>query len=204
VATNVIVTVSWLWLLAVVALVHGVAVGRGLTSAQLGVWGVTSDGPWLRNLYVPGMLLSLIAALLIGILAALPAARREDSRVGVAVSGAVGPLLVAAAYFLATPRLVGARAEQFSAYLIAPYAVIAGLAGSVLVSALGPAGGPGSRPARTGRPVPPAEHTPASPSPPGPPAPPGTPALPAGPSAAGDSGTADRESEVARGRAAVE
>lgn len=138
VATNVIVTVSWLWLLAVVAVVHGVVVGRGLASAQLGVWDFTSDGPWLRNLYVPGMLLSLVAALIIGILAALPAARREDNRVGVAISGAVGPLLVAAAYFLATPRLAGARAEQFSAYLIAPYAVIAGLAGSVLVSALGP------------------------------------------------------------------
>jgi hypothetical protein len=143
VATNVTVTVSWLWLLAVVAVVHGVLVGRGLASAQLGVWDFTSDGPWLRNLYVPGMLLSLVAALIIGILAALPAARREDNRVGVAVSGAVGPLLVAAAYFLATPRLAGARAEQFSAYLIAPYAVIAGLAGSVLVSALGPTTRPG-------------------------------------------------------------
>jgi hypothetical protein len=139
VATNVIVTVGWLWLLAVVAVVHGVLVGRGLASAQLGVWDFTSDGPWLRNLYVPGMLLALVAALIIGIVAAFPAARRDDNRVGVAVSGAVGPLLVAAAYFLATPRLAGARAEQFSAYLIAPYAVIAGLAGSVLVSALGPA-----------------------------------------------------------------
>jgi hypothetical protein len=139
VAANVIITVCWLWLLAVVAVVHGVLAGRGLGTAQLGVWDFTSDGPWLRNLYVPGMLLSLVAALVIGVLAAWPAARREDSRVGVAVSGAVGPLLVATAYFLATPRLTGARAEQFSAYLIAPYAVIAGLAGSVLVSALGPA-----------------------------------------------------------------
>jgi hypothetical protein len=77
------------------------------------------------------------AALNIGVLAAVPAGRRGDNRVGVAVSGAVGPLVVAAAYFLAAPRLVGVRAdEQLSAYLIAPYAVIAGLAGSVLLSGL--------------------------------------------------------------------
>jgi hypothetical protein len=43
---------------------------------------------------------------------------------------------VAAAYFLAAPRLVGVRAEQLSAYLVAPYAVIAGLAGSVLITAV--------------------------------------------------------------------
>ncbi len=77
------------------------------------------------------------SALLIGALAAWPASRRGDSRVGVAVSGAFGPLVVAAAYFLAAPKLVGVQAdEQLSAYLIAPYAVVAGLAGSVLLVAL--------------------------------------------------------------------
>lgn len=182
VAANAIVTVCWLWLLAVIAIVHGVAVGRGLTSAQLGVWDFTSDGPWLRNLYVPGMLLSLVAALLIGILAAWPAARRDDNRVGVAISGAVGPLLVAAAYFVATPRLVDARAEQFSAYLIAPYAVIAGLAGSVLVTALGPATGQVSGRAVAALPAPPTESG----------QPPEQPVAP------------DEQPEVARGRAAVE
>jgi hypothetical protein len=186
VATNVIVTVSWLWLLAVLAVVHGVLVGRGLASAQLGVWDFTSDGPWLRNIYLPGMLLSLIAALVIGVLAAWPAARREDNRVGVSVSGAVGPLLVAAAYFLATPRLVGARAEQFSAYLIAPYAVIAGLAGSVLVSALGPAGGQPVGGSRSAPPVPPVES--------------GQPEQ----VSVVDPGTGDLAADAARGRAAVE
>jgi hypothetical protein len=185
VAANVIITVSWLWLLAVVAVVHGVLVGRGLSSAQLGVWDFTSDGPWLRNLYVPGMLLSLVAALVIGVVAALPAARREDSRVGVAVSGAVGPLLVAAAYFLATPRLTGARAEQFSAYLIAPYAVIAGLAGSVLVSALGPPGRPQPGGAGGGQAPPVADGYP--------------PQLPAGPAE-----RPDEQPEAARGRASVD
>jgi hypothetical protein len=147
VATNVIATVGWLWLLAVVAVIDGVVDGRGLATAQLGVWQFTdnSEGYWFRNLYLPGVALSLGSALIIGALAGLPAARRGDGRVGIAVSGAVGPLLVAAAYFLAAPRLVGVRAEQLSAYLVAPYAVIAGLAGSVLITAVrARAAGPGS------------------------------------------------------------
>lgn len=141
VAANVVVTVSWLWLLAVIAMGHGALTGHGIESAQLGVWEFTTDGPWFRGLYLPGSLLSLVAALVIGALAAWPAVRRQENRVGVAVSGAVGPLLITLAYFLATPQLAGTRSVQFSAYLIAPYAVIAGLAGSVLVSALGPVKG---------------------------------------------------------------
>jgi len=72
----------------------------------------------------------------IGALAARSAARRPAARVGAAISGMVGPLLAAAAYFLAAPRLVGIRAEQVSAHLMAPYAVVAGLAGSALVAAI--------------------------------------------------------------------
>jgi len=138
VAANVIATASWLWLLAVVAVIDGVATGRGLGSAQLGVWQITSDADrfWFRNIYLPGAALTLGSALVIGALAAWPAAKRLEGRVGTAVSGGVGPLLVAAAYFLAAPTLVGIRAEQLSAHLLAPYAVIAGLAGSVLVTAI--------------------------------------------------------------------
>jgi hypothetical protein len=154
VAANVIATVSWLWALAVAAVIDGVIAGRGLATAQLGVWEFADHGPWFRNLYVPGMLLSLTAALAFGILAAWPAARRGENRVGVAISGAVGPLLVAAAYFLAAPRMVGIRAEQLSAYLLAPYAVIAGLAGSVLISALGPPTGTNGATVTAVRPVP--------------------------------------------------
>jgi hypothetical protein len=139
VAANVIATMSWMWLLAVVAVIDGVAAGRGLGAAQLGVWQMTSDADqfWFRNIYLPGAALALGSAVVIGALAAWPAARRSDGRVGAAVSGGVGPLMVAAAYFLAAPTLVGVRAEQLSAHLLAPYAVIAGLAGSVLVTAIG-------------------------------------------------------------------
>jgi hypothetical protein len=138
VATNVIATVGFLWVLAILAVIDGVASGRGLATAQLAVWQFTDTTPgyWFRNLYLPGLALSLGAAFVIGALAAWPAARREGGRVGVAISGAVGPLLVAAAYFLAAPRPNSVPGEQLSAYLLAPYTVIAGLAGSVLTAAL--------------------------------------------------------------------
>ncbi|SDY20562.1 hypothetical protein SAMN05444365_1011044 [Micromonospora pattaloongensis] len=138
-ATNVVATLAWLWLIAVLAVVHGALSGRGLTAAQLGVWEMTADSErfWFRNyFYWPGAALALGSALVIGALAAWPSARRSENRVGAAISGGVGPLLVAAAYFLAAPRLAGIRGEQLSAHLMAPYAVIAGLAGSVLVTAL--------------------------------------------------------------------
>jgi hypothetical protein len=88
---------------------------------------------------LPGALLMLGAAFLLGVGASWAAGRRGDHRVGVAVSGAIGPVLVAAAYLLAIPGF-GSKDNQLSAYVTAPYAVIAGLAGSVLVSALGPRG----------------------------------------------------------------
>ncbi|MFV2008479.1 MULTISPECIES: hypothetical protein [unclassified Micromonospora] len=137
-ATNAIATVGWLWLLAVVAVIDSVISGTGLTSAQLGVWQITADSEqyWFRNIYLPGAALSLGSAFIIGAVSAWPAARDARRRVGAAISGGVGPVLIAAAYFLAAPRLVGPRAEQLSAHLLAPYAVIAGLAGSVLVTAI--------------------------------------------------------------------
>ncbi|MDG4834662.1 hypothetical protein O7627_35940 [Solwaraspora sp. WMMD1047] len=139
VASNIIGTAGWLWSLAVVAVASGVAAGRGLATAQLGVWQITSDGErfWYRDhLYWPAAALALGSALVIGALTARAAARTARTRVGATVSGAVGPLLVAVAYFLTAPRLIGSEPEQLSAHLMAPYAVIAGLAGSALVAAL--------------------------------------------------------------------
>ncbi|SCG55901.1 hypothetical protein [Micromonospora humi] len=138
-ATNLLATTGWLWLLAVVSVVDGVLSGRGLTTAQLGIWQISADraGFWIRDyFYWPGALLSLGSALLIGVLAARRAVRSPQARVGATASGAAGPLLVASAYLLAVPRLAGIAAEQLSAHLIAPYAVIAGVGGSVLVAAL--------------------------------------------------------------------
>ncbi|PTA44622.1 hypothetical protein [Micromonospora sp. RP3T] len=138
-ATNLIATTGWLWLLAVVSVVDGVLSGRGLTTAQLGIWQISADSArfWIRDyFYWPGALLSLGSALVIGVLAARRATRSPRVRVGAAASGAAGPLLVALAYLLAVPRLAGIAAEQLSAHLIAPYAVIAGVGGSILMAAL--------------------------------------------------------------------
>ncbi|GIF70407.1 hypothetical protein Ais01nite_84420 [Asanoa ishikariensis] len=138
-ASNVIATVGWLWLLAVVSVTEGVVSGGDQPPAQLGVWQITtgSDAFWFRDyLYWPGAALALGAAFVIGALVARRPARDPLHRVGAAVSGIAGPLVVASAYFLAAPRLSGIRAEQVSAHLLAPYAVLAGLAGSVLVTTL--------------------------------------------------------------------
>ncbi|MEH0985058.1 hypothetical protein [Micromonospora sp. CPCC 205556] len=139
VAVNVVATVGWLWLLAVVSVVDGVLAGRGLTSAQLGIWQIAHDSVrfWVRDyLYWPGALLATGSALMIGALAARRTARLAERRLGAAISGAAGPLLVAVAYFLAVPRLATIAPAQVSAHLIAPYAVIVGVAGSALVAAL--------------------------------------------------------------------
>ncbi|KXK61814.1 hypothetical protein AWW66_11555 [Micromonospora rosaria] len=137
---NLVATVAWLWLLAVAAVVDGVLAGRGLSTAQLGIWQLSADnaGFWLRDyFYWPGAALALGSALVIGVFAARRCARNPLRRVGAAVSGAAGPLLVAVAYFLVVPRLGTLGAEQVSAHLVAPYAVIVGAGASALVAALG-------------------------------------------------------------------
>jgi hypothetical protein len=137
VATNVIATAGWLWALAIASVIHGVATGQGLSTAQLAIWHFGGSHFINGTISLPGAALMMGAALVIGALAAWPALRRDDNRVGVAISGAVGPLVCAVGYFLAAPKLTGAAPDDhLSAYLIAPYAVIAGLAGSVILSAI--------------------------------------------------------------------
>jgi hypothetical protein len=137
VATNVVLHTGWLLALATVSAAHGVAAGSGLTTAQLAIWRFGSAHLINGTISLPGAALMLGAALVLGVLAAWPALRRGDGRVGVAVSGAAGPVLVAAAYFLAAPKLTEVRVDDhLSAYLVAPYAVIAGLGGSALLCAV--------------------------------------------------------------------
>ncbi|WP_433536357.1 hypothetical protein ACQPZK_00260 [Micromonospora sp. CA-249363] len=139
VAVNITATAAWLWLLAVVSVIDGVRVGRGLTGAQLGTWQLDPDHGryWIGGqIYWPGALLALVPALLIGALAARGAVRPGGHRVGAAASGAAGPLLVALAYLTTVPRWAAPGPAQFSTQLIAPYAVIAGVAGSILVARL--------------------------------------------------------------------
>ncbi|MGS2614085.1 hypothetical protein ACVCAH_06070 [Micromonospora sp. LZ34] len=219
-ARNVIATVAWLWLLAVVAVVDGVLAGRGLTSAQLGIWQLSVDDGryWIRDyFYWPGAVLSLGSALVIGALAARGAARHPDHRVGAVAAGAAGPLLVAVAYFLAVPRLTAISPEQVSAHLIAPYAVIVGVGGSALVATLAQRAARRSaarHPATTGptvsgavEPAAPVESAPAGPGPTrvprqrtGKAARPSTPARASAPVATGGTaGTPTGDREVAAG-----
>ncbi|GIF77468.1 hypothetical protein Asi02nite_69860 [Asanoa siamensis] len=138
-ASNIIGTIGWLWLLSVISVTEGVISGGDQPPAQLGVWQITSGSEafWFRDyLYWPGAAVALGAAFVIGALVARGPARDPLHRVGAAISGIAGPLIVATAYFLAAPRLSGIRPEQVSAHLLAPYAVLAGLAGSMLVTTL--------------------------------------------------------------------
>jgi hypothetical protein len=137
VAANVFATAVWLWSLAIVVVVDGAAAGHPPGYTQPDVWKFTEGGPVWHSIYIPGALLMLGAALLVGGLAAFPAAGRADNRVGVALSGGFGPLIIAVAYVLASPTSGEAPAELVSAYYIAPYMVLAGLAGSLLVAMMG-------------------------------------------------------------------
>lgn len=136
VARNLVATVAWLWALAVGTVVASVATGRPPAGARLGGWPDWAAGSasWFRGyVHWPAAALSLGAALLLGALAAWSVARAPRLRVGAAVSGAVGPASVAAAHLVA-PAPDGIAPELLSAYLVAPYAVIAGLAGSALAA----------------------------------------------------------------------
>ncbi|HEY8474741.1 MAG TPA: hypothetical protein VIL37_19240 [Natronosporangium sp.] len=138
VATNLIATAAWLWLLAIVAVVDGVIAGRDWARVPLAFWEFTTTEPAFRNFLLPDVGLALGAALVIGALAALPAARRGDHPIGVVVSGAAGPAVLAAAYLLAQPDLSGADPVDLSRHLATPYLLVAGLVGSLLVSAVRP------------------------------------------------------------------
>jgi len=105
VAMNAVLTSGYLWALAIASVIFGYATRRELSTAQLDVWRF-GGGHFLRDTFsLPGAALMMGVALVIGVLAAWPAVRRGDNRVGVAISGALGPLLVSSAYFLAAPKL---------------------------------------------------------------------------------------------------
>lgn len=138
VAANLIATTVWLWALAVAAIIVQLTTDRAsetyLTSWQ---FADLSETARYGTIYWPSALLTVLAALLIGMIAVWPAVVRGDVGLGAATSGAVGPLLVAAAFLALAPRLTGFLGPLGSAYLIAPYAVLAGLAGSALTVTLG-------------------------------------------------------------------
>ncbi|WP_433299582.1 Hansenula MRAKII killer toxin-resistant protein 1 [Actinoplanes sp. CA-030573] len=138
VAANLVATAAWLWALAITAIIVELSGNRDsatyLTSWQFA--GAT-DGVRYGVIYWPSAVLTLAAAFLVGVIAVIPAVRRGDLGLGAATSGAVGPLLVAASFLALSPRLTDSLGPIESAYLIAPYAVLAGLAGSALTVTAG-------------------------------------------------------------------
>ena len=138
VSANLVATATWLWASAVAAILVQLTMHRA-SATYLTSWQFADPGNPFRygTIYWPSALLTLLAALLIGAIGAWPAVRRGELGIGAAASGAVGPLLVAAAFLVLAPQLTGALGPLESAYLIAPYAVLAGLAGSTTTVALG-------------------------------------------------------------------
>ena len=138
VAANLIATACYLWALAAAGILIELTMHRDsatyLTSWQFAELGLTAR---YGTIYWPSALLTLLAAMILGMVAAWPAVRQGDLGIGAASSGAVGPLLVAGAFFVLAPQLTGALGQLESAYLIAPYAVLTGLAGSALAVSAG-------------------------------------------------------------------
>jgi hypothetical protein len=128
-AWNIVAINSWLWLLALGSVLVGLRSGTVPETVRLGIWGDASG--WLA-VVVP----LLLVAFGIGAGLAYLAKRQGANRVAVAVCGTPGPVLIAVAYLIAGP---GSRPETGShlvPYLAAPYTVLAGLLGSLLVAAI--------------------------------------------------------------------
>ncbi|GLY07287.1 Hansenula MRAKII killer toxin-resistant protein 1 [Actinoplanes sp. NBRC 101535] len=137
VAANLIGTAAWLWALAVAGVAVELASGRDLAT-YLTSWQFAESIDPVRygGIYWPSALLTLVAAFGIGLVASWPAARRGNLGLSNAISGAVGPLLVAFSFLILAPQLTEALGPLQSAYLIAPYAVLAGLGGSAVTVTL--------------------------------------------------------------------
>ena len=138
VAANLLATAVWVWALPAAAVVAGLISGHAsplyLTSWQFLVPGGSA---WYGTFAWPDSALTLLITLLAGGLAAWPAVRGGRLGLGTAVSGAAGPLLLAAVFLVQAPQLGGAPGPIGSAYLTAPYAVLTGLAGSALAVEIG-------------------------------------------------------------------
>lgn len=157
VATNLLATTGWVWLLGVAAVTTQVVGGADPTRIPLGFWETTAEGPWFRTVLLSDAALPLAAVLVTGALAAVPAARRRDHPVGVVLSGGAGPLVLTVAYLVAQPDLTSAAAMDLSRHLLLPYLVLVGVLGALVTSLVRPRPTP---PAAKPAPAAPEEQTP--------------------------------------------
>jgi hypothetical protein len=143
VATGLLTTAVWVWLLAIGAAVVGLTTGESYPTPRLAI----PDAP---SLIPPstwtGPLVMVVVAAVLGLVVSAIARGQGSTRLAAGISGFGGPALVAAAYLIAGPG--DAQSEP---YLAALLAVAAGLAASAVVAiptrAATPAGG---KPRRSG------------------------------------------------------
>lgn len=143
VAANVGASIALVWLLAVLATFADVGDAAG-DATELAVWGSWASpesalGRRGFSIAVP----FVVGSALIGVVVAALARRGPITNSGyriAAASGIAGPLIVTVAH-LADPSLAGGDSETMAVMLVGPYAAIAGLLGSLIVSAIPRAGG---------------------------------------------------------------
>lgn len=135
VAWSLMASTGLVWLLALLSAFAPIG-DPTVPPGQLGVWGTwagVTGALGKRGLALAPPL--IIGSLLIGIIVAwIGSANGRGHRVA-AASGVAGPLLVTVAYMVAGPG-TGSTVDSMSAFLIGPYAALAGLIGSLAVSAL--------------------------------------------------------------------
>jgi hypothetical protein len=135
-STNLWWTVTAVWLVAIPSFLDTVQYGLSynpqtgyLDPIRLGVLDIGGLD------YQARARLSLVAiALILGLAVAFAARMKGQSRIQVALSGAVGPTLVALAYLIGGPGVSGDHTYQADAYLGALAAVVVGLLASIAVA----------------------------------------------------------------------
>ena len=143
VAVNVGASVALVWLLAVLATFTDIG-DPATPVSELAVWGSWAGpesalGRRGLSIAVP----FVIGSALIGVIVAIMARRGPITNSGyriAAASGVAGPLIVTVAHLVAGPSRVD-NPESMAVILIGPYAAIAGLLGSLVVSAIPRSGG---------------------------------------------------------------
>jgi len=128
-----VVTVAWVWLIALVSVVLALTKNQPVSPPRLG----TLDAPWLiapEQWYLgPYLMVGLCA--LIGLAVAGAARWIGATRMGIALSGFAGPALIAVAYLAAGPALNTSDTGQIQPYLASIISATVGLLASTAVGA---------------------------------------------------------------------
>ncbi|GAB3228601.1 hypothetical protein GCM10027447_20940 [Glycomyces halotolerans] len=143
VAVNVGASIALIWVLAVLAVF--VKIGEPATPVtELAVWGSWAGpesvlGRRGLSIAVPFVIGSALIGAIVAILARRGPITNSGYRIA-AASGVAGPLIVTVAHLVAGPSRLD-NAESMAVILVGPYAAIAGLLGSLIVSAIPRSGG---------------------------------------------------------------